>query len=106
MVQLLKGPGGDYKNQREATAAAKPAKTVEDGPTKLADDFSALSEAVLLLEAVMTLDEVGALDAPVGALLPIIAEGPLDGEEGLLAARAELGVTKGLAVLEPPVIVK
>jgi len=106
VVQLLKGPGDDYKNKREATAAAIPARTVEDGPTKLADDFSALSEAVVLLEAVMTLEEVGAVDAPVGALLPIIAEGPLDGEEGLLAARTEFGVAKGLAVLEPPVIVK
>jgi hypothetical protein len=46
----------------------------------------------------MTLEEVDALDPPVGALLPIMAEGPLDGDEGLLAARAEFGVARGLAV--------
>lgn len=59
-----------------------------------------------MVEAVMTLEVVDALDPPVGALLPIMAEGPLDGDEGLLAARAEFGVARGLAVPEPPVIVK
>lgn len=59
-------------------------------------------EAVSFLAVLMMLAE--AFVDPVGALLPMMAEGlaVLD----TVAASAELGVTRGLAIPDPPVMVK
>lgn len=97
----------DHKNQVEANKTAIPEMAVSDEPNELAADAGALVAAVSFLEAFI--DMVGAvleveLDAP-GALLPTTGEGDPDAG-GLLAARAELGVTKATAVPDPPVMEK
>jgi hypothetical protein len=95
----------------EAVKMAVPTVAMKEEPTELADDLSAFAEAVSFLAVLMTLVEAEedeeALEegAPVGALLPIMGAGELD-DEGLPEASIELGVTKGVAVPDPPVIEK
>jgi len=97
----------DHKNQVEANKAAIPEMAANDGPNELAADPGALVAAVSFLEAFIVM--VGAeleveLDAP-GALAPTVGPGDPDAG-GLLAARAESGVTKATAVPDPPVMEK
>lgn len=105
MFRLLLSTQDDYKDQIEATRPAIAIAAASGELVELADDLSALAEAVSFFTVLMMLVEALVLDDPVGALLPTIGEGPLD-EEGLLAASAELGVTKAVAVPDPPVIEK